>query len=891
MSHHRRTLFLTIGALAFLVSALSLPTPLFAAPSATPRAGGLKPWTFMIFMAADNNLEASAESDMNELETVGSNNNVNIVVQLDRLGKEAFNGEEKWSGCKRFYIQKDAKPKKVTSPIVQDLGELDMATPDSLLGFVKWVKATYPAQRYAIILWNHGTGWKEISPDFGMAPPPEPAPDPSNSIQYNISYDDTSGSSMDIPTLGTAMKKAAEILGRKFDLIGFDACLMQMAEVAHEISDAGLYQVAAPDREPDRGWPYDEILGYLAANPGADGKKLGEKIISVYKASYQMGSQGNTAVILSLIDLSKTQAFLDKVQEFAKAVKADIAEIDKIEKARQNALKYVYEDYLDLENFLRALIAQGVSPALKKAATGLISAISGPDEDRLIVMNGSTGDKFKNCGGLVVFFPERSGFRTYKKRYKLLEMSNVPGTWFDFLEEYESPNLAYLKITDAILDDQNHDGKIAPGESVKMKLVMKNFGKIKAARMDLACVGPKEKVEFKTPGLKITNTPAPGKESTIEGLEFTVSPEAAINSEVPLQVTISGDKIPVSTFQTTFFIKSGFVTSGHVLLIFADNFSPGAPVLQSMFNTANIKYDLWDRMLDGNIKPEVLKRYLDGWVYLSVQDSSNQQQLLPEETTALTTFLKSGGKLVLSGQDLAFSLRETPFLKDLCKVTFIQDDTNVLVVTGTNGFAKGASHQIYGGDGANNQKWPDEIDAKSGAKLLFKYDAGARDLVPDSELSGPDVKPGAVTRGIKSSGGAAVSTVDGYRVLFFAFGVESLSTSAGRTSVMKEISAFMNPGVDNQIRDYARASSRRPSRKPRRTGREIEENMDMLKVLETRITREIKNSLDKNPDQLESALQTIEGLPAADRIASQDLEKDLRSLLEFQRQHGTVNPR
>jgi len=49
-----------------------------------------------------------------------------------------------------------------------------------------------------------------------------------------------------------------------------------------------------------------------------------------------------------------------------------------------------------------------------------------------------------------------------------------------------------------------------------------------------------------------------------------------------------------------------------------------------------------------------------------------------------------------------------------------------------NGFAGGATYQIYGGDGANNQKWPDEIDAMNGASVIMKFEEGARDLANDS---------------------------------------------------------------------------------------------------------------------------------------------------------------
>jgi hypothetical protein len=865
-----------------------------AAPSAVTK----KEWTFMVFMAADNNLESSAEDDMNEMETIGSTDRVNIVVQLDRFGKNVFNNETNWSGAKRFFIQKDNKPKKVTSPVVDELEELDMAAPKTLIDFVRWTKNKYPAKRYALIFWNHGTGWKEVSPDYfgsilpapGAAAAPVSAGDVPEGINYNISYDDTSGTSMDIPTLGSTVRQASQILGRKIDLIGFDACLMQMAEVSYEMAPYALYQVACPDREPDRGWPYDSIMKQLADHPTIDGKQLGEKIVSAYRSSYTMGSQGNTAVILSLIDLGRMATFIAKLRVLTKAIQNGIVEIDKIEKARIAATQYVYDDYRDLASFLKKLIGLNPSAAIKTAAQDMLSLLNTKGTGQLVIANGAAGEQFKDCGGMAVFFPDRSGFRTYQKRYGLLRFSKVPGTWFDLLGEIASPNLSYLSIQEVILEDNNKDGKIAPGERVKVKLVVRNNGKLKAPAVNVECRALNQKVVWKTAKITATTVPAPGKEAVIEGLEFEVNKDVEVNSEVQLQFSLSGEAIPVSTHRTTFFVKSGFVTSGHVLLVFADAFSPAAPVLQNMFAENRMKFDLWDRMLDGNLKPEVLKRYLDGWVLLSVQDSSDQQVLLPQEIDALSGYLKLGGKLVLTGQDLAFSLRDTDFLKTLCKVGFIQDDTNVLVLTGQNGFLRNQTTQIFGGDGANNQKWPDEIDARTGAKLAMKYDAGSRDMISDKDLTGPDFKPGARTRGIKSSGGAAVTVVDGYRLMFFGFGIESVSIAQLRQELFQEIVKFMTPGVNAQIQDYAHAATRRSNARTRgqRTDREILEDVDMLRTLQRRIVRDVGATVSERPEFAEELQETLETMPSVHSGAIGVLKKDLGSLLEFNRQHGTL---
>lgn len=86
--------------------------------------------------------------------------------------------------------------------------------------------------------------------------------------------------------------------------------------------------------------------------------------------------------------------------------------------------------------------------------------------------------------------------------------------------------------------------------------------------------------------------------------------------------------------------------------------SPASPVLQQMMQNAGVKFDTWDRMLDGALRPEVMKRYLEGWVFIAAQDSTPEQSLTEEEIDSLDQFLKAGGRLVLNGQDLAFSARQ-----------------------------------------------------------------------------------------------------------------------------------------------------------------------------------------------------------------------------------------
>ena len=102
-------------------------------------------WTFMVYLAGDNNLAAAGEADLGEMRKVGSSDDVNVVAQFDNAAS---------GGSKRFHLQKGGAGESV-----QDLGPTDSGDPGVLLDFVDWAVGKFPAQQYALVLWNHGGGW------------------------------------------------------------------------------------------------------------------------------------------------------------------------------------------------------------------------------------------------------------------------------------------------------------------------------------------------------------------------------------------------------------------------------------------------------------------------------------------------------------------------------------------------------------------------------------------------------------------------------------------------------------------------------------------------------------------------------------------------------------
>ncbi len=265
-----------------------------------PRPAGAQSaeWTFMVYLDADNNLEDMGIEDFLEMADVGSTSKVNIVVLMDRAPAHDDSYGD-WTGSRRGLIQSGDTP---TTSWGQSIGEVNMGDPDSLVDFVEWSANYYPAQRYALILWNHGSGWRDAS---GRLLPPT----------RSICSDDTSSDSLSIKELRQALLDAQDSIS-SFDIIGFDACLMGMIEVAYEIRDQGRIMVASEDLEPGYGYPYDRILQYLTENPSTIGPQLATQIVENYYDYYQETYAvyyPDEVFMQSAIDLSLLDSLADDV--------------------------------------------------------------------------------------------------------------------------------------------------------------------------------------------------------------------------------------------------------------------------------------------------------------------------------------------------------------------------------------------------------------------------------------------------------------------------------------------------------------------------------------------------------------------------------------------------
>ncbi|MBU2575138.1 MAG: hypothetical protein KKH28_13785 [Elusimicrobia bacterium] len=377
---------------------LSLPGPVAVNETDDSKARPDKEWTIMVFVNAKNNLERFGLLDMNEMEMIGSSDKVNVVVELGRIaGYDSSDGD--WKTSRRYLVKKDNDFNKITSPVVEDLGKVDMGDYKHLIEFGNWAKAAYPAKKYALILWNHGSGW-----------------DKARAIDKGISYDDETGNHMTTPQLGLALKGMGGV-----NVYGSDACLMQMPEVDYEIKDYVEYIVGSEETEPGDGYTYNLMLGPIIKNPTMSPEQLGKVTVDGYSDHYQSIGQESTQ---SLLKTAALPGYLAAVNGFVAAAMAT-DEKALVKTAVSRAQSFAVYSNKDQWHFLSLYAASSTSAAVKAKAQALQDYLTGS----LIVHNRT--NYCDNAKGLAIYMPGYS----FNTDYNELAWAKA-SQWDEFIKWY-----------------------------------------------------------------------------------------------------------------------------------------------------------------------------------------------------------------------------------------------------------------------------------------------------------------------------------------------------------------------------------------------------------------------------------------------------------------------
>ncbi|MBN2353072.1 MAG: DUF1080 domain-containing protein [Spirochaetales bacterium] len=301
----------------------------------------------MAYVDGDNNLDPYAVDDVNEMEAVSlAGTGIKIIALVDRLSGD-------WTNTRLYEINHDPAGYNSTlvSTRLSGMGltatgneELNMGSQTTLSDFIDFCKANYPADNYALVLWNHGGGWRNRSLAATLKA---------------VCWDDTNGGD----SLYMSEVRGATA-GKGLSLIGFDACLMGMIEVAYELRDNARIMVASEETEPGDGWDYVALLTqYKSSDKSMNA--LANAIVASYGNFYSSAS-----ATLAAVDLTQMGGLLSAVNTFAANLQSVSGST--LYTARAGTQQFYCPDNVDLYDFADRISVAGAAEVKSAVSSAVL---------------------------------------------------------------------------------------------------------------------------------------------------------------------------------------------------------------------------------------------------------------------------------------------------------------------------------------------------------------------------------------------------------------------------------------------------------------------------------------------------------------------------------------
>lgn len=341
-------------------------------------------WGIYLYMCGSN-LETkfgAAGKNLDEILSEDIPNNVNFIVETG--------GASKWrshdidpSVLTRFKAQKGNLATLSTLPLD------NMGSQTTFEDFLTFCVRNYPAANMCVILWDHGGGSLE-----GVA------------NDENFGYD-----ALTLDEINKAFASVKKIMTDKFEMVGFDACLMSNYETIDMLSPYARYVVGSEEIEPSGGWNYNALIGGLTKE--GNGETLGKEICDGYFQKCADDNKQSTAT-LAVTDTEKFKsvksAFEDMTAGMFRSVE-EAAGIHAVAQGANEAQKFGgnsdgegYSNLVDMKDFADNAVDVGGSSQLSAAiGEAVIYNVYGKSKSR--------------SGGVSFFYPLHFDGAQYEKYY------------------------------------------------------------------------------------------------------------------------------------------------------------------------------------------------------------------------------------------------------------------------------------------------------------------------------------------------------------------------------------------------------------------------------------------------------------------------------------------
>ncbi|MFW9902950.1 MAG: clostripain-related cysteine peptidase [Candidatus Thorarchaeota archaeon] len=375
-----------------------------------------KSWTYMLYLDADNDIEADAVHDLEEIERGGGGNSeINVLILVDRVpGYDNSHGN--WSGSRYYLASEDQSSTDFDSILLEDLGEVDMSNPTTLINFLNFCFENYPAKNYCLDLWNHGWG------AYGMC------------IDETDSNDENNGLSLD--NLQYAIRNSTNTYGTEIAVISMDACDMNTLEVAWELRNLCKYFIATED--VTLGYEYEPIVRGLLDTPEMTAFELCRLMVDTYANEFD----SSDFTCLSVINESLIPDVTTYINNFTAKLTNVLIEYGYetlFSWIRKTSHDFFGGDFVDLITFTEKIESFINHEPLKRVTNKLVYFL-----EQLVAYNWQQSSYQGAARGISIFLPYNDRQGTY---YMLNNYVNQIGVfegmdwqrdsqWDEFLELY-----------------------------------------------------------------------------------------------------------------------------------------------------------------------------------------------------------------------------------------------------------------------------------------------------------------------------------------------------------------------------------------------------------------------------------------------------------------------
>lgn len=381
-------------------------------PLSNLQASCKKKYTLLVFMAADNNLARYALYNLEQMVLVGSNQNINILVQINTPGKE--------KKTERYFIEK-GKKNLITAQNQAPTEKLNSGNPQTLIDAADWAMKNYPADNLILNLWSHGSGVYDPSRyrnDLDII---------ERSELRGICFDETFKSYMTNKDLQLALQEIhIKILrGKKIALLWLEACLMSMIEIASSLKNHTDYLVSCQNVEYAPGSSYQLVLNKFHQENNSSPQEIACHIVESFKKVYGSTKLNYTQSAINLakikaVEININSIALELLTAMELQTKKSVSILLRKCKSAPLCTCFYEPSFIDLKNFysnLQANINQiNLKNKIKENSIKLNLLNLTRQGLQLIndaVIANVAGNNTQQAKGLSIHFPEHGALLSY----------------------------------------------------------------------------------------------------------------------------------------------------------------------------------------------------------------------------------------------------------------------------------------------------------------------------------------------------------------------------------------------------------------------------------------------------------------------------------------------